>query len=202
MAGSLARTRSTLLIFPQGPEAIGLPLSSPLSSVIRRRQWCWPASTDTEFIGLTSQLPPLHSSAADSISWRSSSGKFTVSAAVSLLQPTTPRVLWYVLIQGTFKIPRHGFILWMAILEKLSTMDKPWVPRAENGCVLCGGLFDETHDHLFFKCSYSKRCLSILRRKIRFQWPFLEWQTVSFGRAKDGEVLTSLMRHFEQHWQL
>ncbi|KAL0293941.1 UNVERIFIED_CONTAM: hypothetical protein Sradi_6911700 [Sesamum radiatum] len=165
------------LIFPQGPEAIGLPLSSPLSSVIRRRQWCWPASTDTEFIGLTSQLPPLHSSAADSISWRSSSGKFTVSAAVSLLQPTTPRVLWYVLIQGTFKIPRHGFILWMAILEKLSTMDKPWVPRAENGCVLCGGLFDETHDHLFFKCSYSKRCLSILRRKIRFQWPFLEWQT-------------------------
>ncbi|KAL0295648.1 UNVERIFIED_CONTAM: putative ribonuclease H protein [Sesamum calycinum] len=164
-------------IFPQGPEAIGLPLSSPLSSVIRRHQWCWPASTDTEFIGLTSQLPPLHSSAADSISWRSSSGKFTVSAAVSLLQPTTPRVLWYVLLQGTFKIPRHGFILWMAILEKLSTMDKPWVPRAENGCVLCGGLFDETHDHLFFKCSYSKRCLSILRRKIRFQWPFLEWQT-------------------------
>ncbi|KAL0298097.1 UNVERIFIED_CONTAM: hypothetical protein Scaly_3072700 [Sesamum calycinum] len=79
--------------FPQGPEAIGLPLSSPLSSVIRRHQWCWPASTDTEFIGLTSQLPPLHSS-ADSISWRSSSGKFTVSAAVSLLQPTTPRVLW------------------------------------------------------------------------------------------------------------
>ncbi|KAL0308181.1 UNVERIFIED_CONTAM: hypothetical protein Sangu_2990000 [Sesamum angustifolium] len=65
----------------------------------------------------------------------------------------------------------------MAILEKLSTMDKPWVPRAENGCVLCGGLFDETHDHLFFKCSYSKRCISILRRRIRFQWPFLEWQT-------------------------
>ncbi|KAK4384493.1 hypothetical protein Sango_3056000 [Sesamum angolense] len=95
-------------IFPQGPEAIGLPLSSPLSSVIRRHQWCWPALTDTEFIGLTSQLPPLHSSAVDSISWRSSLGKFTVSAAVSLLQPTTPRVLW---------------------------------------------------------------------RKIRFQWPFLEWQT-------------------------
>ncbi|KAL0295521.1 UNVERIFIED_CONTAM: hypothetical protein Sangu_3196000, partial [Sesamum angustifolium] len=92
-------------------------------------------------------------------------------------EPTTPRVSWSVLLHGNFKIPRHGFILWMAILEKLSTMDKPWVPRAENGCVLCGGLFDETHDHLFFKCSYSKRCLSILRRKIRFQWPFLEWQT-------------------------
>ncbi|KAK4383529.1 hypothetical protein Sango_2767100 [Sesamum angolense] len=132
---------------------------------------------DTDIIGITSHLPPLQSSAADCISWRSSSGDFTFQAAVSLIQPTTPRVSWYVLLQGNFKIPRHGFILWMAILGKLSTMDKPWVPRAENGCVLCGGLFDETHDHLFFKCSYSKRCLSILSRKIRFQWPFLEWQT-------------------------
>ncbi|KAL0293112.1 UNVERIFIED_CONTAM: Retrovirus-related Pol polyprotein from type-2 retrotransposable element R2DM [Sesamum angustifolium] len=165
------------LIFPRGPEVTGLPLSSSLSSVIQSNQWCWPASTDADFIGITAQLPPLHPSAADYISWRSSTGKFTFLAAVSLIQPTTPRVSWSVLLQGNFKIPRHGFILWMAILEKLSTMDKPWVPRAENGCVLCGGLFDETHDHLFFKCSYSKRCLSILRRKIRFQWPFLEWQT-------------------------
>ncbi|KAL0283468.1 UNVERIFIED_CONTAM: hypothetical protein Sangu_2888100 [Sesamum angustifolium] len=165
------------LTFPQGPEVTGLPLSSSLSSVIQSNQWCWPASTDVDIIGITSQLPPLHPSAADCISWRSSSGKFTFLAAVSLIQPTTPRVSWYVLLQGNFKIPRHVFILWMAILEKLSTMDKPWVPRTENGCVLCGGLFVETHDHLFFKCSYSKRCLSILRRKIRFQWPFLEWQT-------------------------
>ncbi|KAK4384578.1 hypothetical protein Sango_3046200 [Sesamum angolense] len=165
------------LMFPRGPEVTGLPLSSHLSSVIQRHQWCWPASTDTSIISITSQLPPIHSSAADSISWRSSSGKFTFQEAVSIVQPTTPRVFWYVLLQGNFKIPRHGFILWMAILEKLSTMDKPWVPRTENGCVLCGGLFDETHDHLFFKCSYSQRCLSILRRKIKFQWPFLAWQT-------------------------
>ncbi|KAL0292614.1 UNVERIFIED_CONTAM: hypothetical protein Scaly_2582100 [Sesamum calycinum] len=165
------------LIFPRGPEVTGLPLTSSLSSVIQNNQWCWPASTDTDIIGITSHLPPLQSSAADCISWRSSSGDFTFQAAVALIQPTTPRVSWYVLLQGNFKIPRHGFILWMAILGKLSTMDKPWVPRAENGCVLCGGLFDETHDHLFFKCAYSKRCLSILSRKIRFQWPFLEWQT-------------------------
>ncbi|KAK4383920.1 hypothetical protein Sango_3108200 [Sesamum angolense] len=62
---------------PRGPEVTSLPLSSPLSSVIQRNQWCWPASTDTDIIGITSQLPPLHSSAADCISWRSSSGKFT-----------------------------------------------------------------------------------------------------------------------------
>ncbi|KAL0286586.1 UNVERIFIED_CONTAM: hypothetical protein Sangu_2728100 [Sesamum angustifolium] len=112
------------LIFPRGPEVTGLPLSSSLSSVIQSNQWCWPASTDADFIGITAQLPPLHPSAADYISWRSSTGKFTFLAAVSLIQPTTPRVSWSVLLQGNFKI-RHGFILWMAILEKLSTMDKP-----------------------------------------------------------------------------
>ncbi|KAK4384655.1 hypothetical protein Sango_3039000 [Sesamum angolense] len=94
-------------IFPRGPEVIGLPLSSPLSSVIQRHQWCWPASTDTEFIGLTSQLPPLHSSAVDCISWRSSSGTFTV---------------------------RRLFLS-----------------------------FNRQHP--------------VFWRKIRFQWPFLEWQT-------------------------
>ncbi|KAL0294108.1 UNVERIFIED_CONTAM: hypothetical protein Sangu_3224800, partial [Sesamum angustifolium] len=80
------------LTFPQGPEVTGLPLSSSLSSVIQSNQWCWPASTDADIIGITSQLPPLHPSAADCISWRSSSGKFTFLAAVSLIQPTTPRV--------------------------------------------------------------------------------------------------------------
>ncbi|KAL0292602.1 UNVERIFIED_CONTAM: hypothetical protein Sangu_3252600, partial [Sesamum angustifolium] len=61
------------LTFPQGPEVTGLPLSSSLSSVIQSNQWCWPASTDADIIGITSQLPPLHPSAADCISWRSSS---------------------------------------------------------------------------------------------------------------------------------
>ncbi|KAL0287710.1 UNVERIFIED_CONTAM: putative ribonuclease H protein [Sesamum radiatum] len=126
--------------------------------------------------GVIYKLPPINATAADTISWRSSSGKYSFQAAVSLIQTTTPHVFWHGLLQGKFKIPRHGFILWLAILEKLSTMDKPWVPSAENGCVLCGGLFDETHDHLFFKCWYSKRCLTILKRQIKFQWPYIDWQ--------------------------
>ncbi|KAL0295119.1 UNVERIFIED_CONTAM: hypothetical protein Sangu_3204200 [Sesamum angustifolium] len=164
------------LTFPRGPVITGLPLSSPLSSVLQRNQWSWPASTDADIAEIISQLPPTQPSAADSICWRSSSGKFTTKSAVSLIQPTSSRIFWEGLLNGKFKIPKHTFILWMAMLEKLSTMDKPWVPRADDGCVLCGGLFDETHDHLFFHCWYSKRCLAILKSKVRFQWPYLEWQ--------------------------
>ncbi|KAL0283845.1 UNVERIFIED_CONTAM: hypothetical protein Sradi_7214700 [Sesamum radiatum] len=137
------------LTFPRGPVITGLPLSSPLSSVLQRNQWSWPASTDADIAEIISQLPPTQPSAADMICWRSSSGKFTTKSAVSLIQPTSSRIFWEGLLHGKFKIPRHAFILWMAMLEKLSTMDKPWVPRADDGCVLCGGLFDETHDHLF-----------------------------------------------------
>ncbi|KAL0290135.1 UNVERIFIED_CONTAM: hypothetical protein Sangu_2586000 [Sesamum angustifolium] len=164
------------LSFPRGIEVTGLPLSSTLSSVLQRNQWCWPAATDSDIVEIISLLPPTTPSAGDTICWRSNSGKFTLTSAVHLIQPPSPHAHWQGLLQGKFKIPRHGFILWLAFLEKLSTMDKPWVPRTENGCVLCGGQISETHDHLFFKCWFSKRCLTILNHKVKFQWPYLEWQ--------------------------
>ncbi|KAK4400319.1 hypothetical protein Sango_1138000 [Sesamum angolense] len=173
--GHMARTRSALLNISSRAYSHGPP--SFFTSVQR----------DTEESVVLAGLdrccncrhritaPPINATAADTISWRNSSGKYSFQAAASLIQPTTPHVFWHGLLQGKFKIPRHGFILWLTILEKLSTMDKPWVPSAENGCVLCGGLFDETHDH-FFKCWYSKRCLTILKRQIKFQWPYIDWQ--------------------------
>ncbi|KAL0333107.1 UNVERIFIED_CONTAM: hypothetical protein Scaly_2212200 [Sesamum calycinum] len=76
------------LTFPRGPVITGLPLSSPLSSVLQRNQWSWPASTDADIAEIISQLPPTQPSAADKICWRSSSGKYTTKSAVSLIQPT------------------------------------------------------------------------------------------------------------------
>ncbi|KAL0331204.1 UNVERIFIED_CONTAM: hypothetical protein Sangu_1665900 [Sesamum angustifolium] len=143
------------LSHPNGPTITGLPMNSPLSSVLQQNQWCWPSSTDAEIIDIISQLPPTNPTAPDTICWRNNSGKFTVASAVLLIQPATPRVQWHGLLQGKYKIARHGFILWLAILEKLSTMDKPWVSGTADGCVLCNGQFSETHDHLFFKCWFS-----------------------------------------------
>ncbi|KAL0291251.1 UNVERIFIED_CONTAM: hypothetical protein Sradi_7030800 [Sesamum radiatum] len=163
------------LNFPRGPEVTGLPLHSTLSSVLQHNHWTWPASTDSDITEIMSQLPPTFPSAADRICWNSTSGSFMIETAILLIQPSATRVHWHGLLHGKFKIARHGFILWLAILEKLSTMDKPWVPGEAN-CVLCGEHCNETHDHLFFNCLYSRRCLAILKTKIKFQWPHLEWQ--------------------------
>ncbi|KAL0282884.1 UNVERIFIED_CONTAM: hypothetical protein Sradi_7248600 [Sesamum radiatum] len=113
------------LNFPRGPEVTGLPLHSILSSVLQHNHWTWPASTNSDITEIMSQLPPIFPSAADTICWNSTSGSFTIKSAILLFQPAAMRVHWHGLLQGKFKIARHGFILWLAILEKLSTMDKP-----------------------------------------------------------------------------
>ncbi|KAL0292366.1 UNVERIFIED_CONTAM: hypothetical protein Scaly_2593900 [Sesamum calycinum] len=97
-------------------------------------------------------------------------------SATELIQPPTDRVVWHGLLQGRYKIPRHNFILWLAILEKLSTLDKHWISRGDNGCVLCDGQYVESHDHLFFNCLYTRRCLQIVQRQVRFHWPLSGWQ--------------------------
>ncbi|KAL2240863.1 UNVERIFIED_CONTAM: hypothetical protein Sindi_0727500, partial [Sesamum indicum] len=43
------------------------------------------------------------------------------------MMPPGPKVDWTSLLSGPLKIPRHMFILWLAILEKLATTDKPWL---------------------------------------------------------------------------
>ncbi|KAL0290170.1 UNVERIFIED_CONTAM: hypothetical protein Sradi_7056000 [Sesamum radiatum] len=98
------------LNFPRGIEVTGLPLSSTLSSVLQRNQWCWPAATDSDIAEIMSLLPPTNPSTVDEICWRSNSGKFTLQSAILLLQPPSPHVLWQGLLHGKFKIPRHGFI--------------------------------------------------------------------------------------------
>ncbi|KAL0313715.1 UNVERIFIED_CONTAM: hypothetical protein Scaly_2907400 [Sesamum calycinum] len=139
-----------------------------VTSVLQQDQWRWPASTEADIAEIISQLPPTNPTTSDQICWRNSAGKFTVQSAILLIQPATMQVQWHGLLRGKFKIARHCFVLWLAILEKLSTLDKPWISSDNDGCVLCDGHFGETHGHLFFECWYSRRCLSILKTRIKF----------------------------------
>ncbi|KAL0284384.1 UNVERIFIED_CONTAM: hypothetical protein Sradi_7200200 [Sesamum radiatum] len=147
-----------------------------LQTVIQQGQWRWPSSTDFDIQEIVSDLP-LISHQTDEIKWKLNKGMCTTSALLSLLQPTSPRVAWHLLLSGKFKIPRHGFVLWLAFLERLSTMDRIWAPQANSSCVLCGGLAVESHSHMFFECSFSQRCLMILKRRFRFCWVQRGWQT-------------------------
>ncbi|KAL0294325.1 UNVERIFIED_CONTAM: hypothetical protein Sradi_6892800 [Sesamum radiatum] len=139
-----------LFSFPRGPRITGLPADSMLQVVIQHGQWNWPSAADFDIQEIVGDLPPIHPQQPDLIKWNFNSGMCTTSAILSLLQPASSCVRWHHLLGGKFKIPRHGFVLWLAILERLSTMDRIWVPQSDISCVLCGGLAVENHAHLFF----------------------------------------------------
>ncbi|GJX74877.1 RNA-directed DNA polymerase, eukaryota, reverse transcriptase zinc-binding domain protein, partial [Tanacetum coccineum] len=61
-------------------------------------------------------------------------------------------VIWF-----SQNIPRQAFVLWMAIKKKLVTQDKLaiWYPGKIWKCLLCM-LTEDSRNHLFFECEYSK----------------------------------------------
>ncbi|KAL0289208.1 UNVERIFIED_CONTAM: hypothetical protein Sradi_7078100 [Sesamum radiatum] len=160
--------------FPRGPTITGLPADARLMMVIQQGQWRWPSEADFDIQQIMSDLPTLHPQQSDEILWKQ--GTFSTQSVLKFLFPPSPPVIWHRLLGGKFVLPRHGFILWLAILERLSTMDRIWSSTMGQQCVLCGGQQLETHIHLFFRCSFTTCCLEVLNRHVRFGWPNRGWQ--------------------------
>ncbi|KAL2230514.1 UNVERIFIED_CONTAM: hypothetical protein Sindi_1645800 [Sesamum indicum] len=159
----------------RGPLILGLQESIMLNSVIGDGQWQWPPSTDMEFLEIVDTLPLIHGG-SDRIIWRFSSGTPSTQDLYGLFDPPGPKVGWTSLLSGFLKIPRHMFILWLAILEKLPTTDKLWLSHL-GICVLCDEDAMEAHTHLFFRCRYSRCCLAAIHRIVRLMWPNRDWAT-------------------------
>ncbi|KAL2239613.1 UNVERIFIED_CONTAM: hypothetical protein Sindi_0602500 [Sesamum indicum] len=161
--------------FPRAPLLLGVDFSTKLSTIIDEGAWQWPPFTDSECLEILHTLPHIHGG-EDRIIWRFQSGKPTTQALIRLFDPPGPKVGWVSLLSGSCKIPRHTFILWMAILGKLPTTDKTWLSHLGD-CVLCDVGATETHSHIFFQCRFSRRCLSEVRRLVHFSWPNRDWTT-------------------------
>ncbi|KAL0302139.1 UNVERIFIED_CONTAM: putative ribonuclease H protein [Sesamum calycinum] len=160
-----------IMRFPRGPSWTNIPEGAKLSAVLIDGDCSWPLITDMECIEILHLLPTIHTG-SDSIMWLG--GNFSTEVVYDIFRIHGPRVGWYSLLFGPCKIPRYSFILWLAILDKLSTMDKPWLSHLGGVCVLCGREI-ETHEHLFFQCSYSRQCIRVLKESVHFCWPNHEW---------------------------
>ncbi|KAL0295535.1 UNVERIFIED_CONTAM: putative ribonuclease H protein [Sesamum calycinum] len=183
--------------FPSGPSRTNIPIAAKLSAVIVDGDWSWPPITDMECIEILHLLPTIHNG-NDSILWRG--GEFTTTVAYGIFRTPGPIVEWYPLLSGPCKIPRFSFVLWLAILGKLSTMDKPWLSHLGGVCVLCGREV-ETHEHLFFRCSYSRRCIRDLKEAVRFTWPNRAWGediTWASTRWKGRHIVQALTERYYQ----
>ncbi|KAL2251939.1 UNVERIFIED_CONTAM: hypothetical protein Sindi_2316200 [Sesamum indicum] len=161
--------------FPQGPRHLRLEESAKLSLVISAGEWQWPTITDFECLEITHNLPLIFGG-EDRVVWRCDEGQPTTQALYRLFAHPEPKVGWSSLLLDSLKIPRHSFILWLAILGKLPTTDKSWLSHL-GVCILCDEGATESHPHLFFRCRFSRQCLYEIRRRIRFHWPNRDWAT-------------------------
>ncbi|KAL2251949.1 UNVERIFIED_CONTAM: hypothetical protein Sindi_2317200 [Sesamum indicum] len=96
--------------FPRGPRLLGLEESAKLSMVISGGEWQWPPITVFKCLEITHTLPTIHGG-EDRIVWRFEHGLPTVQALYRLFDLPGPKVCWSSLLSGSFKIPRHLFIL-------------------------------------------------------------------------------------------
>ncbi|KAL2237581.1 UNVERIFIED_CONTAM: putative mitochondrial protein [Sesamum indicum] len=161
--------------FPRGPILLGLEDSTKLSSVIDGGQWHWPLITDLECLQITYTLPQIHGG-DDTIIWRFPEGQPTTQALYRLFGPPEPKVGWTSLLSGSLKIPRHSFILWMAIQKKLPTTDRPWLT------------------HLGLRLPLSPYVAQILRRLEPFkcEWVLEKPTPVLDGGGLEGDQVNSL----------
>ncbi|KAL0306958.1 UNVERIFIED_CONTAM: hypothetical protein Sradi_6113100 [Sesamum radiatum] len=97
-------------------------------------------------------------------------------SAYELFHPPGPKVFWSSLLMGfPSKSQRtalsFGSLSWGDCLH--------WINHGFTilgTCILCQDGVPETHDHLFFSCSFSRRCFAIIRQQIPLPWPHRDWQ--------------------------
>lgn len=113
---------------------------------------------------LTSHDPPTTAIGDDIFLWKTSPhqshGNFSSARTWNHLHPAGPTVLWYSQIWFKERIPKLAFMAWLTVKDRLTTSDRliSWNILVPASCLLClNG--DESRDHLFFHCNFSKALL-------------------------------------------
>lgn len=154
---------------PNGPRVLGINTMSTVSETIRENSWLLPRGRHRIITLIKACLPAvpptLTPETADVFLWRnnpnSESGRFIAAKTWSTLYPASSSVSWHKSIWFQAHIPKHAFLAWVVILNRLPTRDKlqQWGLNVAANCLLCDSS-DEDRDHIFFRCVYSQEIMS------------------------------------------
>ncbi|CAN1304729.1 LINE-1 reverse transcriptase homolog [Linum perenne] len=83
--------------------------------------------------------------------------KFSISSAWNDLRPSAPTVSWYRVVWGKPLIPRHSFICWLTMQDRLPTKQRlaKWGITLDIRCCFCAQ--PEDRDHIFADCVFGQR---------------------------------------------
>ncbi|GJX76581.1 RNA-directed DNA polymerase, eukaryota, reverse transcriptase zinc-binding domain protein [Tanacetum coccineum] len=141
--------------------------------LIHNGEWNWPKFWFDQFPVLKSPHVPNLSHQKDSVIWVDENNKetgFSVGIAWKSLRDKWPTVNWSRVVWFSQCVPKHAFILWLAIQGKLLTQDKMlnWQNGLDLKCSLCKVCCD-SHSHLFFDCAFSKSVWEKVKSKGRLR---------------------------------
>lgn len=133
----------------------GLPLIRKVSAVIRNSGWVWPHARSEALLELQVLLCDISPGfEEDEIIWLPFRSKiFNVSTTWNQIRVHYPPVQWYSLVWFKGSIPKHNFLCWSTIHDRLATHDRlqKWLTNVPPDCLYCG--LAESWDHYFFESS-------------------------------------------------
>lgn len=163
--------------------ASGLSKDLKVADIVSEGKWNWPSEWKVRFPELFDQTPPVLShDGVDKHFWRSKNGKennFTVGNVWSDIRVVNNEVAWAKTVWFSQCIPRHSFILWLAIRCKLKTQDKigAWNNERDLRCPFCK-IQPDNHEHLFFQCDFPREIWCYFKDKIRLLYVPDDWGSI------------------------
>ncbi|GJS50256.1 RNA-directed DNA polymerase, eukaryota, reverse transcriptase zinc-binding domain protein [Tanacetum coccineum] len=123
--------------------------------------------------------------------------RFSVKEAWRVLGPDVPKVLRHKHVWFSQCIPRHAFILWMAIKGRLKTQDRisRWFSADNMVCPFCKSCKD-SHSHLFFQCGFAQGVWERLKSMNRLEDLSCVWAEIISGISirKANNTLWSIIQ--------
>lgn len=97
----------------------------------------------------------------DNNKWKlNSNGVYSTASGYQFLLQVTSKVNWIFWVWNRLNAPKHAFICWMVMWDRLKTKHKLYRFGIlnDNLCAI-SGIKEETSAHLFFECPYAKACI-------------------------------------------
>ncbi|GJW14508.1 zinc finger, CCHC-type containing protein [Tanacetum coccineum] len=132
-----------------------------VADMIYNNNWLWPNRWTSDLRCISNiMIPDLKEGVNDYVLWKDNNGikgSFSIKKVWNKFKDVNPEVNWYKVVGFSQCNPRFAFIMWRAMHKRLATQDRIMIWNKNNQllCPLCKTVND-SHDHRFFKCSYSK----------------------------------------------
>jgi hypothetical protein len=176
----------------------GRSIGPRVSSIIRDGAWYWPSAMSDDLVQVQCRLPEVEIGRIDSPIWKSSTGKYSCSQTWEQIRHRSDEVVWQKVVWYALAIPKHAFILWLVFSDALITKEKmcTWGFTGSTLCLSCFAC-QESRDHLFFSCSFSRRVWKSIMADCLVYDPPVDWDSVSswcVARLKDKSLHATICR--------